>query len=244
MSTTITAITLINAGFEKTNRGNFDLSTVDHQKKVKIYKRLKLIQLTNFINGRKESHKKAVNIVYPYSLSETIFLGASKNRYGYDVYTEQVVTVKESKLFLKEVKKIELANEKAKKIPLTSEQKAKKLKLQIENKEFKTKMEKTILECYLKFDKYSKMLYLELDDIREADTSWLDTAYTALVYSSENGGIMANYKAKLRQDEELCFYDLLRKAINAYRRHADTDYDHLLASGMSREGARDVIYNR
>ena len=238
---TITTTTLLNAGYLRTNRGNFDFSKIENT--AKVYKKLKLLKLEDFLNKRKDSHKKALNNFPLYNLSESIFLGASQNRYGFDVFTDDVITAKESKLFLKEVKKIELATEKAKKVPLTLEQKAKKLKFKNLNKEFKIKMEKTILECYLEVNKYSKILYRELEDILEADTSWLHTAYNALVYSMENGGIMANYQSKLRQDDEASFYGLLRKAINGYNRHENTDYDRMLASGISRDTAREIIYN-
>lgn len=69
----------------------------------------------------------------------------------------------------------------------------------------------------------------ELTNINDANVSWVRDAYRGLVSSLEHKGIYRDYKSGLC---DLDFYSMVCKAINAYRRHAYTDYDDIDKRGM------------
>lgn len=81
---------------------------------------------------------------------------------------------------------------------------------------------------------YIIMLQSHLRDIDEAHQEWLQDAHDALAYSIKNKGIMHDW---LNDRIDIQFYDALRRAISAFRRHNYTDYEELLQLGYDRDDA-------
>lgn len=77
-----------------------------------------------------------------------------------------------------------------------------------------------------------------LSDPAAAHPEWMKTAISAVSYSLEDGGVMASWV--LDDDPEVEFYQAVKLAISAFRRHKETDYDELLAAGVDRQTARDL----
>ena len=90
-------------------------------------------------------------------------------------------------------------------------------------------------------DEAGRLLAEGLKDIKEAHPSWLSDAYEAVLDGERYGGIMKKYLHgaldQLHPSDRWYFYDDLRIAIRAHRRHHYTNYEELLEKGYTREEA-------
>ena len=92
-------------------------------------------------------------------------------------------------------------------------------------------------------NKYGLILLEKLVKPEEAHPDWLTDAIDTLAYSLKHSGIMAAWK----YDNEITgaddFYECLKKAIVAYRRHNYTSYDYIDKRNMSDDEINELRRN-
>ena len=181
-----------------------------------------------------DNREKYSIITVQYLVTSTSRFGRGYGAYKYYYLAHPSIFLKIEKDYKKSLEKFEKENPEK----VAAAAAARKQKL-ANAKAHRAEASQVLASKGLLYNKYTDLLYTYLDDITAADEGWLKEAEEALTYSLQNGRIMAEWK----KGEDNDFYDCLKKAINGHRRHNDTDYDQLLASGISRDTARELIYH-
>src|SRR5262249_49181582 len=80
----------------------------------------------------------------------------------------------------------------------------------------------------------AKTAIRRLLDLREAHPEWLDEA----LWAAEENIRRKGHAYRGYRSGDIRFYELLRTALKGDRRHANANYDQLLAEGFDRDDAR------